>query len=84
MNPTSVIPRRPRKLPISVDSEVRGGEPCFAGTRVPVSSLCVNLEDGVSLDEYLDAFPTVSRAQAIAVLESSAWSRCAGVLPSKP
>lgn len=69
MNPASVIPRRPRKLPISVDAEVRGGEPCFTGTRVPVSSLFVNLEGGVSLDEYLDAFPAVSRAQVIAVLE---------------
>lgn len=58
-----------RRLPISVDPEVRGGEPCFAGTRVPVSSLFVNLEGGVSLDEYLEAFPAVKRTQALAVLE---------------
>ena len=69
MNAPSAVPRRPRKLPISVDSEVRGGEPCFVGTRVPVSSLFVNLEGGVSLDEYLDAFPAVKRSQALAVLE---------------
>ena len=67
---TSLAPaRRPRRLPVSVDPEVRGGEPCFSGTRVPVSSLFVNLEGGVSLDEYLDAFPAVKRAQALAVLE---------------
>lgn len=66
---TIASPRRPRRLPITIDPEVRGGEPCFTGTRVPVSSLFENLEGGVSLDEYLDAFPTVKRAQALAVLE---------------
>ena len=71
MKPTATPARRPRRLPISTDPEVRGGEPCFTGTRVPVSSLFVNLEGGVSLDEYLDAFPAVTRTQAIAVLESA-------------
>ena len=69
MKTSSASRKRPRRLPISVDPEVRGGEPCFTGTRVPVSSLFVNLEGGVSLDEYLDAFPAVSRKQAVAVLE---------------
>ena len=69
MKTSSALAKHRRRLPITVDSEVRGGEPCFTGTRVPVSSLFVNLEGGVSLDEYLDAFPAVSRAQAIAVLE---------------
>ena len=57
--------RRHRRPPISIDAEVRGGEPCFTGTRVPVSSLLVNLEGSVSLD----AFPAVKRAQALAILQ---------------
>lgn len=61
--------RRHRRPPISIDAEVRGGEPCFTGTRVPVSSLLVNLEGSVSLDGYLDAFPAVKRAQALAILQ---------------
>lgn len=61
--------RRARRLPISADPEVRGGEPRFTGTRVPVSSLFVNLEGGVSLDDNLDAFPAVKRAPALAVLK---------------
>ena len=69
MKTSSMPARRQRRPPISADPEVRGGEPCFTGTRVPVSSLFVNLEGGVSLDEYLDAFPAVKRAQALAVLE---------------
>ncbi len=45
------------------------GAACFYGTRVPVDSLFKNLESGLSLDEYLDCFPDVTREQAIAVLE---------------
>ncbi len=56
-------------LPIIVDPEIMSGAPVFRGTRVPVESLFTNLEGGVSLDEYLDAFPDVKRKQALAVLE---------------
>jgi uncharacterized protein (DUF433 family) len=45
------------------------GTPCFYKTRLPIDSLFDNLEDGVSLDEWLDAFPDITRAQAQAVLE---------------
>jgi uncharacterized protein (DUF433 family) len=48
---------------------ILGGRPVFAGTRVPVSFLFEYLEAGDSLDEFLDGFPTVRRAQAVAVLE---------------
>ena len=44
------------------------GVPVFAGTRVPVSALLENLEAGVSLDEFLENFPTVSREQTVSVL----------------
>lgn len=56
-------------LPITVDLEVMSGAPVFTGTRVPVSALLENLEAGVSLDEFLENFPTVTRDQAISVLE---------------
>ena len=36
---------------------------------MPVSSLFDHLEQGVRLDEFLADFPTVSREQAVAVLE---------------
>jgi uncharacterized protein (DUF433 family) len=57
------------RLPITVDPEIMSGAAVFTGTRVPVESLFTNLEGGVSLDEYLDAFPDVKREQAQAVLE---------------
>ena len=72
--------KRPRRLPISVDPAVRSGEPCFTGTRVPVSSLFVNLEGGVGLNEYMDAFPAVKRSQAVAVLEFGHRAALAAIL----
>jgi uncharacterized protein (DUF433 family) len=58
-------------FPVTVDREIMSGVPVFEGTRVPVSALFENLESGVSLDEFLENFPTVSREQAVAVLEHS-------------
>ena len=58
-------------LPIEVDREIMSGAPVFRGTRVPVQSLFEYLEDNLSLDEFLDCFPTVKREDAIAVLEHS-------------
>ena len=54
---------------IERSSEVLGGTPVFAGTRVPVRTLIDYLEAGNPLDDFLDDFPTVDRGQAIAVLE---------------
>jgi uncharacterized protein (DUF433 family) len=51
------------------DPDILGGTLVFAGTRVPVRTLLDYLEAGDSLDEFLDHFPSVSREQAIAVLE---------------
>ncbi len=56
-------------LPITVNPEILGGTPVFHGTRVPVDALLSNLEAGVSIDEFLENFPTVSREQVLEVLE---------------
>jgi uncharacterized protein (DUF433 family) len=53
------------------DPEILGGTPVFVGTRVPLRNLIDYLERGHSLDEFLDAFPTVSREQAVAALEAA-------------
>lgn len=54
---------------ITVDPEILGGQPVFKGTRVPIETLFDHLEDGVSLDEFLEDFDTVKREQAVAVME---------------
>ncbi len=54
---------------ITIDNDILGGQPVFKGTRVPVESLFDHLEAGVPLDEFLDDFPTVSKEQAVALLD---------------
>ena len=49
--------------------DVLGGTPVFSGTRVPVRILIKYLEAGDRLDDFLNNFPTVSRSQAVEVLE---------------
>lgn len=46
-----------------------GGTPVFAGTRVPVQTLVDYLKGGEGLEDFLDGFPSVSRAQAEAFLQ---------------
>jgi uncharacterized protein (DUF433 family) len=59
------------QLPIKIDPEIMSGTPVFEGTRVPVDALLNNLAAGISLDEFLENFPTVNREQALAVLRFS-------------
>ena len=54
---------------IIIDNEILGGQTVFKGTRVPVESLFDHLEAGISLDDFLEDFPTVSKQQAIALLD---------------
>lgn len=64
---------------IARDPEVMHGVPVFRGTRVPVQTLFDYLESGESLGDFLEGFPTVSRALAIQVLEESKELRLARV-----
>ncbi len=67
-----VIPEQElSRLPISIDPEVLSGTPVFRGTRVPVDALIDNLEAGLTLNAFLENFPSVERDQALEVLEFS-------------
>jgi uncharacterized protein (DUF433 family) len=67
-----------------VDAERMGGVPCFKETRVPIESLFVHLKHNVSLDDFLDDFPSVPREQAQALLDWAMHYTCseAGALES--
>jgi uncharacterized protein (DUF433 family) len=54
---------------ITINKDVQGGTPCFAGTRVPVYVLFDHLKLGYSLAEFLADFPTVNKSQAETVLD---------------
>lgn len=58
-----------QKALIQRSDEILGGTPVFAGTRVPVQTLFDYIEEGDTLDEFLDDFPAVSREHAVKVLE---------------
>ena len=57
--------------PIVVDTEVQGGTPCFAGTRVPVKTLFEAIERGRSIDYFLEQFPAVTLEQVLMVLQQA-------------
>ena len=54
---------------IDRNPDILGGTPVFTGTRVPVRILIEHLEEGDRLDDFLDDYPTVTREQAVALLE---------------
>jgi uncharacterized protein (DUF433 family) len=56
---------------IARNPDVMGGTPVFLGTRVPVQTLLDYLEAGESIDDFLDGFPSVTRAQVVAFLEQA-------------
>jgi len=49
----------------------------FKNTRVPVAALFENLEDGATVDDFLEWFPGVTRRQVEAVLEHASQSLAA-------
>ena len=57
---------------ITTDNDILGGQAVFKGTRVPIESLFDHLEAGISLDAFLEDFPTVSKEQTIALLD---WAK---------
>jgi uncharacterized protein (DUF433 family) len=54
---------------LSSDPEIVSGAVVFKGTRVPVSAFFENIEGGMSIDDFLDNFPTVERSQVEALLQ---------------
>lgn len=62
MKATDVVEGNPKKM---------SGTPVFRGTRVPIQNLFDCLEDGETLEQFLEQFPTVTRDQVSGVLELS-------------
>jgi uncharacterized protein (DUF433 family) len=50
------------------DPGILGGKPVFRGTRLPVATLFDYLAKGLSLDYFLETFPSVTREHAASVL----------------
>ena len=61
----------PKQPLITSTPDILGGTPVFSGTRVPVQTLVEYLEGGLTIDEFLEGFPTVTREQVITFLEEA-------------
>jgi uncharacterized protein (DUF433 family) len=56
---------------VSRSADVMGGAAVFAGTRVPVQTFLDYIEAGETIDDFLEGFPSVTKAQVVAFLESA-------------
>ena len=59
------------KSVVKIDSKVMHGTPCFSGTRVAVQTFFDWLEEGNSVNYFLEQFPSVKREQVLTLLESA-------------
>lgn len=56
-------------IPVHSDRGRVSGMPVFRGSRVPVWYLFSQLAEGVTIDEFLEDFPTAGREQVVKALE---------------
>jgi len=61
---------RPQSL-IEVNPNKMSGTPVFRGTRVPIQNLFDCIEEGETIDQFLEQFPTVTRDQVNGILQLS-------------
>jgi uncharacterized protein (DUF433 family) len=71
-----------RQSVVHSDPEILSGTPVFVGSRVPFKNLIDYLEQGYTLNEFLDDFPSVSRQQALAALEEAKEAILANAHPA--
>ncbi len=57
---------------ISVHPDIQDGAPVFSGTRIRIETFFDYLRIGVSVNEFLDEFPSITRDQALEVYELAA------------
>ena len=57
-----------QRSPIHSDPAILGGTLVFRGTRVPVQTLLDYLDDGYTLDDFVEMFPSVNRDSAVEFL----------------
>ena len=63
-----MIPEQLKDI-LSSDPDTLGGVVCFKSTRIPVRILFDHINHGIALEEFLEGFPSVSREEALRVME---------------
>jgi uncharacterized protein (DUF433 family) len=54
---------------IQSNPNILGGTPVFTGTRVPLEAFFDHLESGVTIEDFILDFPSVTKEQCVWVLE---------------
>jgi uncharacterized protein (DUF433 family) len=67
---------------VTINANILGGTPVFAGSRVPVESLFDYLKRGKSVDYFLEQFPTVKREQVESLLDDAKAKMMASAAPA--
>lgn len=57
---------------ITLNPEQRSGKPCIRGTRITVYDVLSYLAAGMSIEEIIDDFPPLNRADVLACLSYAA------------
>jgi len=57
---------------ISIDPRVCHGQACIKGTRIPVHQIIAMLANGDTIEDLLDAYPSIKREDVLACLEYAA------------
>ena len=66
---------------LMINPEIMHGSLCFSGTRIPLTVFLDNLKEGMSVDEFLSDYSTITREQVTTVLdwEDKAIRQAAGL-----
>lgn len=57
---------------ISIDPKVCHGQACIKGTRIPVHQIVSMLANGDTIEDLLEAYPSITREDILACLEYAA------------
>lgn len=63
--------KKSKNFAIVSSKDILGGEPVFKGTRVPAKTLIEYIKSGETLNDFLRDYPTVTKQQAMSVLDSA-------------
>lgn len=55
-----------------MDPEIHHGEPCIAGTRIPVRMIVGSLADGMTAEQVVAEYPQLHREDVLAALAYAA------------
>jgi len=58
---------------ITFDKQILGGRACIRGMRTPVSVVVSQIAHGASMDEILQGYPDMERADIEQALQYAAW-----------